>query len=178
MKKTIIKAVAVAAVALAARSAMAAADSYLYWMVGDTVKNLYHGIDVSSEWDYAKVRVGDGDTYLSWYNQGDMTTAQGNDKLARLSDTTGTSAAYWGMLDQSATEQTITFELWADGENGGTMVEYLTQSIGALKDFIYTNGSTSGATAYTLTGVVPEPTSGLLMLFGLAGLALRRKRRV
>ena len=176
MKKTIIKAVAVAAVALAARSAMAAADSYLYWMVGDTVKNLYHGIDVSSEWDYAKVRVGDGDTYLNWYNAGETTS--GGDSLDRVAADQGTQAAYWGMLDQSATEQTITFELWADGENGGTMVEYLTQSIGALKDFIYTNGSTSGATAYTLTGVVPEPTSGLLMLFGLAGLALRRKRRV
>ena len=175
MKKTIIKAVAVAAVALAAHSAMAAADSYLYWMVGDTVNNLYHGIDVSSEWDYAKVRVGES-SYLNWYNAGGTTS--GGDTLDRVDDTHGTPAAYWGMLDQSATEQTITFELWADGEGGGTMVEYLTQSIGALKDFIYTNGSTSGATAYTLTGVVPEPTSGLLMLFGLAGLALRRKRRV
>ncbi len=174
MKKTIIKTVAVAAVALAAHSAMAAADSYLYWMVGDTVENLYHGIDVSSEWDYAKVRVGES-SYLNWYNAG--ATTSGGDFLDRIDGTHGTQAAYWGMLDQSATEQTITFELWADGEGGATMVEYLTQSIGALKDFIYTNGSTSGATAYVLTGVVPEPTSGLLMLFGLAGLALRRKRR-
>ena len=29
---------------------------------------------------------------------------------------------------------------------------------------------------WTVTGAVPEPTSGLLMLLGMAGLALRRRR--
>ena len=33
---------------------------------------------------------------------------------------------------------------------------------------------TSGG--YTVTGAVPEPTSGLLLLLGMAGLALKRKR--
>ena len=36
-------------------------------------------------------------------------------------------------------------------------------------------GSGAGATAWT-TAAVPEPTSGLLMLLGMAGLALRRRR--
>ena len=31
-------------------------------------------------------------------------------------------------------------------------------------------------TSWTVTGAVPEPTSGLLMLLGVAGLALRRRR--
>ena len=34
----------------------------------------------------------------------------------------------------------------------------------------------SAATAWTAAASVPEPTSGLLMLMGLAGLALRRRR--
>ena len=38
-------------------------------------------------------------------------------------------------------------------------------------------GSTAGSTSgWTAAGAIPEPTSGLLMLVGLAGLALRRKR--
>ena len=37
-------------------------------------------------------------------------------------------------------------------------------------------GGTGAATAWASTAAVPEPTSGLLMLVGLAGLALRRRR--
>ena len=36
--------------------------------------------------------------------------------------------------------------------------------------------STLSAATWTQVGAVPEPTSGLLMLMGLAGLALRRRR--
>ena len=38
------------------------------------------------------------------------------------------------------------------------------------------DGAYSGAGWYTATASVPEPTSGLLMLLGMAGLALRRRR--
>ena len=37
-------------------------------------------------------------------------------------------------------------------------------------------GNTSGAATAWSTAAVPEPTSGLLMLLGMAGLALRRRR--
>ena len=40
----------------------------------------------------------------------------------------------------------------------------------------WTTGSTSVATAGGWYTAVPEPTSGLLMLLGMAGLALKRKR--
>ena len=34
----------------------------------------------------------------------------------------------------------------------------------------------TGESAFVVSQVIPEPTSGLLMLFGLAGLALRRRK--
>ncbi|MBQ5531427.1 MAG: PEP-CTERM sorting domain-containing protein [Kiritimatiellae bacterium] len=40
----------------------------------------------------------------------------------------------------------------------------------------FTNGTTTSASSWANLKVVPEPTSGLLMLLGMAGLALRRRR--
>ena len=47
-------------------------------------------------------------------------------------------------------------------------------SVGQLANVLGGN-STAGATAWS-TAAVPEPTSGLLLLLGMAGLALKRKR--
>ena len=41
---------------------------------------------------------------------------------------------------------------------------------------IFPDGSYAGASMSTAVGAVPEPTSGLLILLGMAGLALKRKR--
>ena len=46
-------------------------------------------------------------------------------------------------------------------------------SVGQLFNNI---GGTGGATSWAPTSAVPEPTSGLLLLLGMAGLALKRKR--
>ena len=49
-----------------------------------------------------------------------------------------------------------------------------------LRPIPFQNDSTTAAEGYlvanTPTASVPEPTSGLLMLLGVAGLAFRRKR--
>ena len=48
-----------------------------------------------------------------------------------------------------------------------------------LVSYAYSSMATTGATPLTITsfaGTAPEPTSGLLLLIGVAGLALRRKR--
>ena len=50
-----------------------------------------------------------------------------------------------------------------------------TPGIGELANLKLGDVAPSGPTAWT-TAAVPEPTSGLLMLLGMAGLALRRRR--
>lgn len=48
--------------------------------------------------------------------------------------------------------------------------------LGAAFNNLGTVATAGGATSWTSTAPVPEPTSGLLLLLGMAGLALRRKR--
>ena len=60
------------------------------------------------------------------------------------------------------------------------MGNYASATIEALQDVSVANlalnlGGTGSSTAWS-TAAVPEPTSGLLMLLGMAGLALRRRR--
>ena len=71
-----------------------------------------------------------------------------------LTDTTG---ADLGKLDSVYTVSGLADDTWA-GEA-----------------FTFTTAGTSGAKTY-ITASVPEPTSGLLLLLGMAGLALKRKR--
>ena len=70
-----------------------------------------------------------------------------------------------------------------DGDTYNMIVANGTSSIAALPsagDTTYyakfVEGTQYSASSWTSTTVVPEPTSGLLMLLGMAGLALRRRR--
>ena len=57
-----------------------------------------------------------------------------------------------------------------------TLTSDLDASVGGMATTLFGNvGSSTTATAWS-TAAVPEPTSGLLMLLGMAGLALRRRR--
>lgn len=157
-------------IALAAHGAFAAADSYLYWMVDGSVKNLISGEPTT--YSYAKVSADGGASYLNWYQYDGLagySTSQG-DKMYATADNS-TIEAYWGIFSYSE-EMSFLFELYnADGTIAGFLnTPWVSSSAIA-------NGSDpSGVTAYKLTGVVPEPTSGLLSLFGLAMLALRRRK--
>jgi len=164
------KLVAVAVIALVANSAVAAADSYLYWMVSPTAYNYLDSTKTPVTYSYATVRIaGQDESYLSWYNQGSDTA--GGTKMGYYSPDGGTLAAYWGSDSVVYNVgSTFLFELWNEGE----VVGFANATPGAS---YFVNGtSATGGSPYVLTGVVPEPTSGLLMLFGLAGLALRRRK--
>lgn len=73
---------------------------------------------------------------------------------------------------------TFYVELWKDDWNLGTSGEYSWAQLKGM-DAIYQSTLTGGlgtAQFANFTYNVPEPTSGLLVLLGMCGLALKRKR--
>ena len=100
----------------------------------------------------------------TWYDayQLDVTASVGS---------TGSKSLYWAVVkdDQLFISSALTQEI---SQMGGTEFAWDDES---GKVFADKQASFAGAGWYT-TASVPEPTSGLLMLVGLAGLALRRRR--
>ncbi len=84
--------------------------------------------------------------------------SEGNTAYAAILYTYGTGDDMKYMGNVGA----VTFESALDAESG-----YMSENI--------FGSATAAATAWS-TAAVPEPTSGLLMLLGMAGLALRRRR--
>ena len=165
--KKLSKSIVAMALAFAATTSFAAVDSYLYWMAGSEVQNANNS-SLTYNYDYATVRFDDSSSYLSFYNADNINTgAYGLDKG---------NSGYVG-FDSTSLPATFLFELWNDSLTPGTDDAIASWSVSSsdLASFIGTARSQIGS-AYALTQAVPEPTSGLLMLLGMAGLALRRKR--
>ena len=174
--KSLKKMVVALSVAFAAIAANAEVDSYIWWMVNDSVNNLISGDEV--QWSTARVNYGgyydpvrnevDGGSWLTMYYGGSPI-----DDSAPYATATGGATA-WG-FDSSEGHNSFIFEL-LDGESN--LAGFLYQQYDWVASAIDNGqGGVPSQGAFVLTGVVPEPTSGLLSLFGLAALALRRRRR-
>ena len=112
-------------------------------------------------------------------------TGKGSSKTYTTKDTTGATNArsvnvssldagsnmnvYYVVLNTSADPDT--YYKWSDTLTGRE--ESGSEALGSNWQIA---GSTINAATWTQVGAVPEPTSGLLMLLGMAGLALRRRR--
>ena len=88
----------------------------------------------------------------------------------------GTTASYYAVIYDAATvaaaknyivSDTVSVTINAAGSTGNLSFGAMTATTSANK---FLNSS------WTATTAVPEPTSGLLMLLGMAGFALKRKR--
>lgn len=142
-------------------------DSLLYWMIGDN-PYIYGGGSVS---DYS-VRVGvSGGTYLNLYGEPGYSPA-GTSADASSAQWMGLYAGV-GELDSSAA---IFVELY-NGEGGQYGGIANIGTVGSLASYITAgSGMADPIDPKVISSfVIPEPTSGLLMLLGVAALSLRRK---
>jgi hypothetical protein len=177
--KTIVNSIfakALVAVALTGAALSASAD-LLYWTVTDAKGDANSGREGDSiSFSYATVSA-DG-TRLNIYDE------SGNTGYWQLyvdpenPSATGTSielAAYAGTFDSNVS--TFLVELWNDND---ARVGWQSYSKSSVADYIWHGDNPTGSSmkALTVSAVVPEPTSGMLLVLGGALLALRRRRRV
>ena len=169
---------AVAAIASMFAAITATADYLVYWEVAGAT-NLYPADQSNADiaFNYATIKANtesEGTKLLNTYSTGGKTEYW---KLyAKGNDSTSTGAAYSGSFGTDVTSFLV--ELWQDET---TRLGWQTFSLSDVQSSIFSvdefGGSSGTQKAFTATQFVPEPTSGLLVLLGVAALSLRRKVR-
>ena len=170
-------------VALAlAGAALTAGAEFICWQVADAKmvdESTTEGGGVELPFSYATIKA-DG-TLLNIY------TANGMSDYTRLyadvadeSDPTAMGRSTYGYGVSGSFDSSVAscflVELW---DYDDKLIGWKRYGIGDLTEYIwptYERPEGSSGTPLTVTAVVPEPTGGLLALFGLAALALRRRR--
>lgn len=168
--KTYLSRIAIAAAVLL--TAGAAAAEYLYAWIGNSnngVVDIYHGQVIN--FDYATFSIPGTSGYLPI--TGGTIAGTGVASAGSSASAQTETAFYVG--DDNTTFNTFLVELWL-GDVDPTRVGWQQYSRAQFADSIYTGTGGSGDTAFSITSVIPEPTSGILLLLGMAGLALRRRR--
>ena len=146
----------------------AASADLLYWTVSDAKYDENSGKEGESvAYTYATVSADGGVSHLNAYDLAGETEYW---KLYAV----GANPTYFGSFDSSTTPSLLV-ELWDSGDN---RIGWKSYSVASIADSIWPADSTQGAGGKVLevSRVVPEPTSGLLLLVGGALLALRRRR--
>ena len=179
-------------IALAAAGVVSAADDIIdyamYWQISasdydgvsllDTSKlttaKLCAELSGGSEVVFAEIGLPSGTTYTgNIYGDAGLHVVGKTAGALGVADTVANNAISWSDI------QTASFyvELWSES---GLLATSEISTFAAVREAFDTNDprypSFASKNYVAQNYVVPEPTSGLLFLFGLAGLALRRKR--
>lgn len=163
---------------------MARAD-YLYWSV-----NLADDSAYSFNYATISAKSAESETSSTLSLYGSSSTEPVGTRLYTTSyseannwaaGTTTGGGAFAG-FDKNSNINSFLIELWTDGatqDATATRVGYTSLLYSSLAQYIYSDMATTGASPYVVTDaqIVPEPTSGLLALLGVAALALKRKQQ-
>lgn len=158
---------------VAGASFVQAADTYMYWML-DTTPTAGTPSGATYQDYYARVKVGDGSTYLNFYEGG---VSAGDTLYAEA------SAIPYQMLltGTDYANKSFVIELWNDDAwTAGSEASFRTELAWADVSKYITTGSaehiTPGMVPLSNFTAVPEPTSGMMLLFGAVLLGLKRKK--
>ena len=165
-------------------------DMYLYWMIdsSDSVigsEGQHATIKVAAYTDGTPWEYGSQADYLNLYwDTGSGISGSGSTSLT-ADDVTDMSSVF-AQLGNFGSGYSYFVELYNDSNDPKSIYARSTDamSYSALLNYIgemKTSGMVTPSSSYGVTGftaaAVPEPTSGLLLLLGVAGLALRRKNK-
>lgn len=160
--------VALAAAGMALAPALRA--EVLYFMIDDAQYTESSGKTGDADFDYATVSADNGSSYLNIYDE------SGDTGYSRLYYKDGdANSSYPAGVNVTGLSGNLMLQLWDDNSS---LLGWQYLNLSALSDFIWSEGASAkgGAQPYSVSQIVPEPTSGLLLLLGAAGLALRRRR--
>ena len=155
--------------AFVALASLAARSEYLYWMIDQPDPEVDNYI---GSFDYATVKMGDDVLYLYSAEGVELGTEVVPDGASMAEGAYALVSNYSGL----PAETQFLFELWSDGS--ADRVGWASYTKGEIARYVVDSFNQMGGSplAVTQPRLIPEPTSGILLLLGMAGLALRRRR--
>lgn len=156
--------------------ASATTDQYLYWMIDDASTLVAtDGTETKLKGTYyAKVKP-DGGSYLNFYETPGGSAIGGADNFVfEVADINDNIPTFAGVI--SGTPASFIIELYNDA--GAAQGSWVGQATLDWNSAYITSGGMGHAAPGRVNSftAAPEPTSGMLLLIGVAGLALRRRK--